>query len=56
MECPCRYCKKRKVSCHATCKDYKGWRKEYQKVLDQEKKAMGESWGGYYDLNSMRKW
>lgn len=26
--CPCKDCKKRKIGCHAECKEYKTWRKQ----------------------------
>lgn len=25
-ECPCRYCKERKVFCHAECEKFKKWK------------------------------
>lgn len=28
MQCPCRYCDKRKVGCHVYCKEYKLFEEE----------------------------
>ena len=30
--CPCRYCKKRTMSCHSNCADYIDWKKEYEQT------------------------
>lgn len=36
---PCRGCDKRRVNCHAECKDYLAWRKKADELREQKHKA-----------------
>ena len=37
MKCPCRYCEKRYVGCHAKCLDYQEWNSENEKLKNKHK-------------------
>ena len=40
MDCLCRGCEKRKVGCHANCKDYKDYRSELDKIKQSKKRTI----------------
>ena len=37
MKCPCRYCEKRYVGCHAKCLDYQEWNSENERLKNKHK-------------------
>ena len=37
--CPCMGCKKRSVTCHGTCKEYKEWQGEHEKFKKEKSTA-----------------
>lgn len=39
MDCPCKGCNERQLTCHSTCVSYKRWSKERTKQLNYIRKC-----------------
>ena len=37
MKCPCRYCEKRHIGCHAKCSDYQEWNNENERLRNKHR-------------------
>ena len=39
MQCPCKDCDRRVSGCHSMCDDYKSWKAEQDRIVDERRKA-----------------
>jgi len=56
-KCPCKDCKKRKISCHSTCKNYLEWVKKNEYLKHKERiEKVDVSSGWCYKRKGKRKY